>query len=74
MPRALRLTVMTQARDAGGGFVGVEARAHEAGWRALETGADAVRVALREAASQAIQHGELARRVRCGDAVTAPGH
>ena len=52
-----------QARDIGGGLAGVEAAAHEAGSRALETGEDAEREALRKAASEAIQQGELARCV-----------
>ena len=58
--------LFTQAQEMGGGLAGVEARAHEAGARALETGADAEREAFRAAASEAIQPGELARCVqRC---------
>jgi len=52
-----------QARDIGGSLAGVEAAAHEAGSRALETSEDAEREALRKAASEAIQQGELARCV-----------
>ena len=52
-----------QARDVGGGLAGMEVAAHEAGSRALETGEDAEREALRKAASEAIQQGELARCV-----------
>jgi hypothetical protein len=42
----------------------VEAASHDAGWRALETGEDEEREALRKAASDAIQQGELARCAR----------
>ena len=41
----------------------MEAAAHEAGSRALETGEDEEREALRKAVSEAIQQGELARCV-----------
>jgi hypothetical protein len=48
----------------GGGLAGVEARSHDAGARALATGEDEAREAFRQAASEAIQQGELARCVR----------
>jgi hypothetical protein len=59
----MRPTARRQARDIGGGLAGVKAASHEAGSRALETGEDAEREALRKAASEAIQQGELARCV-----------